>query len=518
MKKIKIITIISFIAAFLAGCSKDEAIDITPDNNQQQTDIGLKINEVLSTGDPDWVELFNSTNSDIDISNFDVSDSDEPKYKLPAGTIVPANGYYVILLDKTVTGFSLSSGGEEFYIWDTEGKLLDNIEFPELSDGISFGRSVDGGTSWQTMGATQGSANSTENNNPQIIAEEIDNVNDNGNYTYTVKVSDADGIREVMLYTDNGSSVDFIDMAPVGGGEYKCTIARMEAGTEVDYYVMATDETGLKSYFPSTAPEDMESFKVKDGYPEFLEYSISTENPAPDEDIVVTVKVHDINGFDDVRLYYVFDDQTAEDKEKVDMESLGDNKYTATIPGQTEGTVIRLYLRAQDLNGNKTYYPEETEDEDGNITSDFNHDDASTWPSFTTAPIEILEALVINEIQGSGSPDFIELYNGTNADMDISGYRLHDKDVDEAYVIPAGTTISADGFFVLDCDGDATTLFKVSSGGEDIVLLDTDGNVVDQLLEDNWPTGHSGLVGRPKDGAAIWAALEAETKGTTNNP
>jgi hypothetical protein len=68
----------------------------------------------------------------------------------------------------------------------------------------------------------------------------------------------------------------------------------------------------------------------------------------------------------------------------------------------------------------------------------------------------------------------------------------------------------------LDCDGSTTTQFKVSSGGENISLLDADGNVIDELQKDNWPQDHAGLVGRYPDGGEKWVVLSEESKGSSN--
>jgi len=126
------------------------------------------------------------------------------------------------------------------------------------------------------------------------------------------------------------------------------------------------------------------------------------------------------------------------------------------------------------------------------------------------------KGLVLNEIQGKGDPDYIELYNGTDADIDLEGYQLHDKDSTEAYVVPAGTIIQAGGFWTLDCDKDVYTKFKISSSGENVTLRDASGKIVDQLLEKDWPAGHAGLVGRIPDGGEKWAVLSEESKGSSN--
>ena len=45
----------------------------------------------------DWIELYNTTGSAINIGGWYLSDSDSPltKYTIPNGTIIPAYGYIV---------------------------------------------------------------------------------------------------------------------------------------------------------------------------------------------------------------------------------------------------------------------------------------------------------------------------------------------------------------------------------------------------------------------------------------
>jgi len=276
---------------------------------------------------------------------------------------------------------------------------------------------------------------------------------------------------------------------------------------ELEYYIMASDETGLKSYFPDSAPKTPLKIVSQNGFALFSSFNISTENPAADEEVFISVDVFDATGIDQVRLYYVIDDQTTADKEKIVMTNTGGNRYEASISGQPENTVVKYYMRAEDLSGLKSYYP---------TSPDFDNDSLDMWLSYKVAPPSSLNALVLNEIQGKGDPDYIELYNGTDADIDLEGYKLHDKDSTEAYVVPAGTIIPAGGFWTLDCDKDVYTKFKISSSGENITLLDASGKIVDQLLKEDWPVGHAGLVGRIPDGGEKWAVLSEESKGSSN--
>ncbi len=145
----------------LTSCLKDKDLTVE-DEETPSSDLPIIINEIYSTGSPDWVELYNSSDEDVDISGFKVADGPEAIYTLPAGTSIPAKGYLVIEVDKDILGFSLSSNGEEFYIWDTKDNLVDKIEFPALNEGVSYGRASISGDIWEIMAASKGTANSTE--------------------------------------------------------------------------------------------------------------------------------------------------------------------------------------------------------------------------------------------------------------------------------------------------------------------------------------------------------------------
>lgn len=70
------------------------------------------INEVQSkdpNGGPDWIELANTTDADIDISGIVIKDDDDAHgYLIPEGTIIPANGFWVV--DENTFGFGLGKG------------------------------------------------------------------------------------------------------------------------------------------------------------------------------------------------------------------------------------------------------------------------------------------------------------------------------------------------------------------------------------------------------------------------
>lgn len=510
MKNLYIIVLILLIG--FVSCVKDE--DLKEPSNVN-TNAPVLINELLSTGDPDWVELYNLTNEVVDLTGYVLSDGGAD-FVIPAGISIEANGYLVFLADDgnivdeagIHTNFKISSGGELMKLADAEGALVDQIDLPGLEPGTSYGRTVDGGDVWDVLNPTQGAPNSNDNIAPVITADSLTALDDNTRMEIVAQVVDISGVREVKIfYTYNGTTL-YADMAPIGDNEYTYTLPLIPAGQELTYYIFAADETGLKSYFPETAPDDGIKVQVENGAPLVTNFTISNGNPAANEDVVITVDAFDVTGIDEVRLYYVITGQTVDDKVRITMDLIGGTTYQGIIPGQANDTEVSYYLRAEDIDGMRTYYP---------LDEDFDNDILEMWPSYTVAPPTILEALVMNELQGGGDPDYIELFNGTSADIDLGGYKLHDSDPTEAYEIPAGTIIPAGGFWVLDCDGDAITLFKISSSGEDITLLDPSGNIVDQILKDNWPVDHGALIGRVPDGADFWSIMDAESKGESNN-
>ncbi len=556
MKKIVIYVLASFTLLF-TQCMKDEVADVT--TSTKSTDIGLYINEILSTGDPnDWVELYNSTDAEIDLSGFGVSDDDkEKKYTLPSGTKIAAKGYYTFEVVKATTGFSLSSSGEDFVIWDTKGAIVDNVKFPALDDGISYGRTTDGGETFGNLTATKGAQNSDKDFAPEITATEIASMNDNQAYTYTVKATDASGIRSVKLYYETSTAVKFEEMAPLGSGEYKFIFPLFKENEEVKYYIVATDEGGKKTYFPTTAPDDPSKITVTNGSPVISDFKISTENPADDEKVTITINVTDITGIDagDVNLYYVLNSGAVDSKTKLDMTTTDNKTYTVEIPGQVENTIIKYYIRAKDKSGIKTYYPLEETDANGTVTSDFDHDKVDTWPKYTVAPPTPLNQLVVNELctknetdpyytdpEGNGC-DWVELYNGTNAEIDIAGYWFSDKgesaEDGDKYQVPTGnaiTKIPAGGYLVIifgaenasgDMDGIIDARIFIPAGlktskDEAVAIWKADKITLVNASEKFNEDGAFGKLedekslGRTFDASPKWKVWDTKTPGAKN--
>jgi len=141
----------------------------------------LFINEFLASNtgtivDPDykesadWIELYNSSSSAMEIGGYFLTDNlkDAVKWQIPAGTSIPAGGYLVFWADGYNTGlhtsFKISADGEELAIYTDTGTLLDSVSFGAQDANISMGRRTDGSPEWGFfVQPTPGASNDSEN-------------------------------------------------------------------------------------------------------------------------------------------------------------------------------------------------------------------------------------------------------------------------------------------------------------------------------------------------------------------
>ncbi len=151
----------------LFSCSREAPAILTPKPPESPQTIFL--NEIFAGGtaiDPDWVEIFNASGTAQDISGYKIYDGggqsgSKPKKELPAGSVVPPAGFLVIVTDDTTaSGFGISKNGDEIWLEDATGKVIDHVVVPPLTDIQSYGRKFDGGATWAVDTVTRGSSNS----------------------------------------------------------------------------------------------------------------------------------------------------------------------------------------------------------------------------------------------------------------------------------------------------------------------------------------------------------------------
>jgi hypothetical protein len=140
---------------------------------------GLVINEIFADNasfeepdgsTPDWVELYNPSQSAVDLGDMSFSDStlNPRRWVFVSGTIVPAESYLRIRFDAglpastTNTGFGLSGTGDSLYLFDRPsrgGGVLDFVTFGLQMPDLSIGRVPNGGSNWNLTLPTIGTPN-----------------------------------------------------------------------------------------------------------------------------------------------------------------------------------------------------------------------------------------------------------------------------------------------------------------------------------------------------------------------
>lgn len=214
------------------------------------------------------------------------------------------------------------------------------------------------------------------------------------------------------------------------------------------------------------------------------------QSPSENQEVMVSTSIAHSNGVAEVRLYYgtglyerfdyvnMYDDGMHEDG------AAGDGIYGGTLPGQALGTYVRFYIAAYTNNASKTvsYMPEGAE-----------HDVFIYQVKNTVAASDV----VINEVMASNTStaadqdgeydDWIELYNNSSSEVDLSGWFMSDNPANlQKYEIPAGTKIAGNGYLIIwaDENGKQTGLhanFKLSASGEVLYLINNKGETVQEV-------------------------------------
>ena len=119
----------------------------------------------------DWIELYNSSDSDVSLSGYSLSDTEGGgggKWFFPEDTVISANGYLLVFCtdqpspDSNVlhAGFGLSTG-ETVTLYSRTGQAADAVKLAELNQNVSCGREPESGEFRLFASPTPGRANTT---------------------------------------------------------------------------------------------------------------------------------------------------------------------------------------------------------------------------------------------------------------------------------------------------------------------------------------------------------------------
>ncbi len=115
----------------------------------------------------DWIELYNLTDHDLDISGYFLSDNPDnlPKYAFPSGTIIKSKAYLIVWADENGkqqglhANFKLSAGGESLILLKPDTSLIERIDFGEQMTDLSYARIPNGSGPFQITTPTFNKSN-----------------------------------------------------------------------------------------------------------------------------------------------------------------------------------------------------------------------------------------------------------------------------------------------------------------------------------------------------------------------
>lgn len=433
--------------------------------------VALEISEILpkdvSDTDPyAWVELYNAGASPILLSDYYISEnlSNLKKASLPAIEL-KAGEYAVIRFNdqssEDTVPFKIGSEETTIAISDHLGVVIDRINWDaDILPGISAGQGEDDSAVYYTV-PTPGASNSA-------------------NYLANADISLAEGMDDVYineLLVNNTFSV--ID-------EYG------ERSPWVELYNASNQPVSLSSYALSDDPESLWKWNLPDITLEANSYLIVylSGNDQKTEQLHTNFKLGDA----DKALYLTnLTSQTVQ---------------TVALPTESKDNVSCGLSQ----NAEWMFYPQPTPMAE-NSTQGFT-EISSVGGEF--AGVSINEVASVSKSR-SGEADWVELYNGSAADIDLSGYFLSDSKNDTTKWPIGNLKIEAGGYEVIgeyEADG-STGELTIALGGETLFLFSPQGLLLDQFETGVLRPGLSRGI-NTSDAAKSIAFFGDPTPGTQN--
>ena len=147
----------------------------------------------------EWIELYNPTSVDINISGFEITPSfQSPTIKLPPDAVIEAGETYVIKLDRPIlsnTGASLVLANATGDIQDRTPSLVDRSD-----DDHTWQRIPDGNNEWQFVQNTEGNPNDDDSDTRSTTLDSEEDTPSNPN-------DDPDTLSTILDTVYSGSDV-----------------------------------------------------------------------------------------------------------------------------------------------------------------------------------------------------------------------------------------------------------------------------------------------------------------------
>lgn len=420
----------------------------------------LIINEIVSSNKGvyasknnevcDYIEIYNGSDSDINLNGYGLSDNEGKIKWLFTNTVIKAKGYVVVNLvgkasdDPLDASFKLSSSKSERLIFtNPNSKIIDAVDTVSLQKNTCMARDKDG--NWYIANfCTPGQDNSMEG-----LKKYHDSLIGNEN---------SDVVINELLLRNKGNYIDGV-YSDLGSIEIKnISDSAINLG---DYYI--SDDI----YLP---------FKKK----------LNNEVLLPGQ--IYVLHMGDGNYYDQDYLGFNF------------------SSGNGSIVLGKAGKIVQELNYANLNNGDSLCYMNGEYYHTSTISIGYEND-AEGIQSFQSKYLKNNNGLIINEVcnsnfeylaqNGNEYYDYIELYNNSNDDIELSNYYLSDSDGDILKYNLPNLTLKAHEYYVIMCSGDTNLTntsyyhanFKISDN--DSIYLSDGSVIIDSMHIGNVPVGYS---------------------------
>lgn len=427
----------------------------------------LIISEVMPTGKPSWLELYNAGDIPADLEVYCLTDSKNApsKWHMPKGSINPG-GYMVVYMsdssesDGLAAPFSFGSVDMCAYLYDVSGTLRSSIKWEkDIIRGVSV-VADDTYTAYPTLGK----ANSTDTFSSAVQAPMTGND--------SVRINEVLPTNKYGIADNDGNRWGWAELYNSGSGP-----------------------VSLKNYFLSDDNENLLKWEL------------------PDKDIpaggYITVF---LSGEKDKQADFHASFNLSEGEKDVYLTSISGMRVdTFTLPGDLPEDVSL----GRDSSGETVYYTMPT-------PGAANSTEQKIKPKILRPNkngVYISEVSAASQAK-SGANDWIELHNGSNADVNLEGYYLSDdpKSIQKWKI--GALSIDTGGYAVIEASSVSSSTgmadFGISPSGETLLLSDPNGIVIDAF--DTGVLSPGMASGRIETGdSAQRVFFTVPTKGTANS-
>lgn len=415
----------------------------------------------------DWIEIRNSSDHDIDISGYGLSDNNSSvKYRFPQNTVIKSGEYLVVFCDSSFTEahglhapFGLSrNGGETVILVNETGKIIEEVTTVPCGSNQSYAF-ADG--KWGvTDHCTPGFENSDAGRTAFLSSIGNEKVE------FTVKISEVCAKNLSCFVDGNGNASDWIELINVGK-------------TDAD----------LTGCWISNEPDHLYGWQLP---------SLTLK---PGERVIIFCS-------DSVYTAAIANEFHAPFRLKATQATVTLVTRRGTILDKVSyGELPDSCSVALQEDGSYAFTPYITPGLENTLDGWKKWTDTTAYPEKTVANIGIF----ISELMASQSatlpdadgnyPDWIELYNPTDTAVSLDGFFLSDSAEDlYRWRFPA-VVLSPGSRLIVYCSGKGDTgtegtyslhtSFKLSTGAETVYLSAPNGLNVDKVSYRNLPDDYS---------------------------